>query len=409
MGENKMPEEKFKVIFDSISCPILVLNADLKILERNSATSRLGVPVLVGDDIRTIIQLSDREIIELNDPAIMEISLTQKDLQGKGGNWYDIVAKKVAVYPGNETNLILVFHDITDIKRAEIAIQNDQRLFFSIIEFLPDPTFVIDIHGKVLAWNRALVDLTHISAEDILGKGDYEYAVPFYGSRRPMLIDYIMKKIDQPALHYPKYQMDGDSISAEVYLDSLRQEGIHLWAKATTLKNAGGEMIGAVETIRDITELKKTQEQLQFLSTHDPVTGLFNRLYFETEVNRLEKSRMYPISILFFDLRSLKRFNDQRKYPVDDQKIREAARIIKDCFRQEDMAARLGVQEFGIIMPSSDLPIGKKAVQRVIQAVVKYNQVQPKSSSLQFAIGLSTATEPSTLHRAIDTARAKVS
>ncbi len=403
-----MHKDQFKVIFETISCPILVVDAEMRVLGWNPASSKLGIPVTVGENIRNIIPLSDREINEINDPAIMEISLTQKDLPGKAGKWYDIAAKKASFYPGNEINLILVFHDITEMIKAGISIQHDQRLFFSIIEFLPDPTFVIDIHGKVLAWNRALVDLTHISAEEILGKGDYEYAVPFYGSRRPMLIDYILKKIDQPALHYPKYHMEGDSISAEVYLDSLGQEGVHLWAKATTLKNAGGEVIGAVETIRDITELKKSQEQLQFLSTHDPVSGLFNRLYFEVEIDRLEKSRLYPISILFCELRSLKRFNDQRKYPVDDQKIREAAGILKNCFRQEDVVSRLGEQEFGIIMPVSDLIIGKKAVQRIIQGVVGYNQSASKSSSLQLAIGLSTATEPSTLHRAIETARGKV-
>jgi diguanylate cyclase (GGDEF)-like protein/PAS domain S-box-containing protein len=403
-----MLDEQYKVIFDAISCPILVLNADLKIVDRNSAASMLGLPASIGKDIQNVISLSTHEMDEINDPSVMETCLTQKVPKGRGDHWYDIHVKKVTFSPGNVIHLIVLFHDITEIKKAETAIQHDQRLFLSIIEFLPDPTFVIDIHGKVLAWNKALAELTNIPAVEILGKGDYEYAVPFYGSRRPMLIDYILKKIDQPALHYPNYHMEGDSISAEVYLSSLREEGIHLWAKATTLKNAGGELIGAVETIRDITELKKSQDQLQFLSTHDPVTGLFNRLYFDTEVNRLLKSRRYPISILLYDLRTLKRFNDQRKYPLDDQKIRDASEILKNSFRQEDMVARLGAHEFAIIMPSSDLSTGRKAVQRIIQAVVKYNQTRPKSSSLLLAVGLSSANEPSILHRAIETARANI-
>lgn len=251
-----MPGDRYKVIFDIISCPVFILDSDLKILERNIAASRLEKAASSGENIQNIIQWSSEAVEKLNDPSIKEFTLLNKEQIGGNEIWYDVHVKKFISNPGNRTNLILVFHDITSLKNAENAIQHDLQLFFSIIEFLPDPTFVIDIHGKVLAWNRALVELTHLSADEMLGKGDYEYAVPFYGSRRPMLIDYIMKDIDQPSLHYPKYQVDGNSISAEVYLDSIRQEGVHLWAKATTLKNAKGELIGAVETIRDITLLK---------------------------------------------------------------------------------------------------------------------------------------------------------
>ena len=253
-----MPVDRYKVIFDTIACPVFILDADLNILECNLAASRLKMAASSGENFQDIIQWPSQTIEKLNDPSTVEFNFLQQGPLGKDETWYDVHVKKVTINPGNETNLILVFHDITDLKKAEIAIQNDMQLFFSIIEFLPDPTFVIDIHGKVLAWNRALVELTKLSAEEMIGKGDYEYAVPFYGSRRPMLIDYILKEIDQPSLHYPKYQVDGDSIVTEIYLDSLRQEGIHLWAKATTLKNAKGELIGAVETIRDITELKKS-------------------------------------------------------------------------------------------------------------------------------------------------------
>jgi diguanylate cyclase (GGDEF)-like protein len=201
--------------------------------------------------------------------------------------------------------------------------------------------------------------------------------------------------------------MEGDSVSTEVYLSSLRQEGIHLWAKATTLKNNNGEVIGAVETIRDITDLKKSEEQILYLSTHDPVTGLFNKAYFEAEIERLENSRQFPISVLFCDLRSLKKFNDDRKYPVDESKIKEAGLILRACFRREDLVARIGSLEFGVLMPASELAIGNKAVQRVIQAVVKYNQAKTKSDSLQLSIGLSTSSEPSTLRKAVNIAQTR--
>jgi PAS domain S-box-containing protein len=66
-----------------------------------------------------------------------------------------------------------------------------QQHLSQIINFLPDATMVIDLEGKIIAWNRAIEDLTGVKAEYMLGKGDYEYAIPFYGKRRPVLIDMV--------------------------------------------------------------------------------------------------------------------------------------------------------------------------------------------------------------------------
>ena len=86
-------------------------------------------------------------------------------------------------------------------RQAAIAIQNarlfsevqNQRKFSeSLIDFLPDATLVIDREGNVIAWNHAMEEMTGVQAKDILGKGDYEYALPFYGERRPILIDLVL-------------------------------------------------------------------------------------------------------------------------------------------------------------------------------------------------------------------------
>lgn len=404
-----MLEKQYKDVYDAIPCPILLVDEDLLIKEMNNAAAAYNLELELPGQIVRAFPWAIGELKQFMVSALEEIIIVQKEQGSAPGLWVEIHAKKLQPGKKGTPEILLILHDISDIKKAEMAIQHDQHLFFSIIEFLPDPTFVIDIHGRVIAWNRALSELTHIPSEDMLGKGNYEYALPFYGARRPMLIDYILKKIEQPALHYPKYHEDAGSVSAEIYLSSLRQEGIHLWAKATTLQNIDGEIIGAVETIRDITDLKKSEEQLQYISTHDPVTGLYNKPYFEAEIERLENSRRFPISVLFCDLQSVKKFSSGRKYPVNDQKVKEAAQILKACFRREDLVARLGAQEFGVLMPVSELSIGKKAVQRVIQSVVKFNQSKSKSDSLQFSIGLSTAIEPNALHNAVKTAQNRVS
>jgi len=74
---------------------------------------------------------------------------------------------------------------------------NIEERLFDIIEFLPDATFVIDADKKVVAWNKAIEEMTGVSKEEMIGKGDYAYAEPFYGKKRPILIDLIFDKNEE--------------------------------------------------------------------------------------------------------------------------------------------------------------------------------------------------------------------
>ena len=88
-------------------------------------------------------------------------------------------------------------------RRAEASVHDHERREADIINFLPDATFAIDINGMVITWNRAMEDMTGVKAAEILGKGNYEYAIPLYGERRPVIIDLLLH--EDPALEtkYP--------------------------------------------------------------------------------------------------------------------------------------------------------------------------------------------------------------
>jgi PAS domain S-box-containing protein len=96
---------------------------------------------------------------------------------------------------GEISHFVAAKQDITDQKQAEEVVRNSQQRLGQIIDFLPDPTWVIDSEGKVVTWNQAMEKLTGIAAGDMVGKGDYEYALPFYGERRPVLIDLVRECI----------------------------------------------------------------------------------------------------------------------------------------------------------------------------------------------------------------------
>ncbi|MCK9581077.1 MAG: PAS domain S-box protein [Methanoregula sp.] len=153
-------------------------------------------------------------------------------------------------------------HQAVSRRRAERALSDSEKRFADIINFLPDATFAIDTRGKVITWNKAIEEMTGISAEEILGKGDFEYSLPFYGKRRPILIDLIFERDEGVLGFYSNIRRDGNTLSAETNLPHPKGTPIYVLAKASPLFNKEGKITGAIEAIRDITDRKKSEEIL---------------------------------------------------------------------------------------------------------------------------------------------------
>ncbi|MBF0226770.1 MAG: cache domain-containing protein [Desulfobacterales bacterium] len=152
--------------------------------------------------------------------------------------------------------------EIKERNQAEDALMNSERRLMEIINFLPDPTMVIDEESKVIAWNRAMGNLTGVQASDMIGKGNHEYALPFYGERRPILIDLVRLPDDELEKKYVQIKREGYILWGETYVSFLRGGGVYLSATASALRDSKGKITGAVETIRDITDRKHMEEEL---------------------------------------------------------------------------------------------------------------------------------------------------
>ncbi len=137
-----------------------------------------------------------------------------------------------------------------------------QRRLADIIDFLPDATLVIDRTGHVIAWNRAIEEMTGIAAHDMIGQGDYEYAIPFYGERRPILIDLVTTPRKELEQKYTAIKMEGSVLSGETYAPYLKNGGAYVVATASALHDAQGNVTGAIEVIRDMTARKRAEEAL---------------------------------------------------------------------------------------------------------------------------------------------------
>ncbi|HEY9074859.1 MAG TPA: PAS domain S-box protein, partial [Desulfobaccales bacterium] len=173
------------------------------------------------------------------------------------------------------------FINITERKEAEEALRESQQRFEDIIDFLPDATMVVDKQRTVIAWNRAMEALTEVKAQDILGKGNYEYALPFWGERRPIIIDNVFTE-EKDRSKYTSLNRRGEVVFGEAYV-TLKRGVFYLSATAGGLYDSEGNLTGAIEVIRDISERKRLEEALhrqkEYLEAlHETTLGLINRL-----------------------------------------------------------------------------------------------------------------------------------
>jgi len=155
-----------------------------------------------------------------------------------------------------------LFQTIEELQAKDRALVVANDTLRNIIEFLPDATFVIDREKRVIAWNKAMCEMTGVSKADMLGKGDFAYAVPFYGHARPILIDLLGEKTEEFSHHYRYVQRKGETLFAESYIPDFRGgAGSHIWITASPLLDSSGTRVGAIESVRDISDIRRVEEE----------------------------------------------------------------------------------------------------------------------------------------------------
>ncbi len=257
-------EEEYRRIFDSAVEGFFQTTPEGKLLKVNPALARMfgyETPEAMLADVTNIgRQLyadpdNRGQFIHLLETAGVVRGFEAAFRHRSGGTiWVHINARVVRDEKGEVICYEGTGEDTTARRQMQEELRESQRRLSDIIDFLPDATLVIDRDGKVIAWNKAIEAMTGIKAEDMLGKGDREYAIPFYGERRPILIDFALHPEPDMENLYTTIRKVGDIFFGEAFTPNLPAGKTHLSATASVLRDSTGEVIAAIETIRDISE-----------------------------------------------------------------------------------------------------------------------------------------------------------
>ncbi|MDH7594239.1 MAG: PAS domain-containing protein [Methanomicrobiales archaeon] len=226
--------------------------AILDLLERGETAEIIGrsFAELINQDARA------EKLLDAIQEAIRKVGIWEGeitlDLNRDAPLRCYMVARRV---DDSEAGYIMINMEEMDRKKdAEKGIRIKGDEIEEIIEFLPEPTLMINDQGRVRRWNQAMERLTQIKKEEMIGKGDYAYALPLYGIKMPMLLDMVEKPDSEIIKYYPNFRRFGKELHAEVFMPCARGKGAYFWVKASPIYNENKTYVGAIESLMDITQ-----------------------------------------------------------------------------------------------------------------------------------------------------------
>ena len=289
-------------------------------------TKFMSVPLIIDGEIVAVVGLANKEYdYDYNDA-------------------YEIIALMNGIW------------NAKDRREALIKYKFERNKFLQILISIGDGVIVVDLDGKVTMLNKAAEELTGWKINEAEGKHYKEVFVLSHENPKLTINDPIEGVLKTNTVH----ELDNHAI-----LTSKNGAKYFLEDSAAPIKDDKGVTIGVVLVFRDVTEKKEQRKKIEYLSLHDSLTGLYNRMFLKEELKRLDTERNLPISVIVGDMNGLKLTNDIFGHAAGDRLLKKAANVFKKVLREDDIVARVGGDEFTILLPKTDEKKAKEIIERV--------------------------------------------
>jgi diguanylate cyclase (GGDEF)-like protein/PAS domain S-box-containing protein len=386
-------------VCDAISCMVVVLDDSGKIIYSNIAIEKISGfsisetrekyfwEVFCQPDEVNLYQAFFCSINKDNMPFNVETRLSNRRKENYDVSWeYNLHE----VDGNGRLYFLLTGKDVTIHNKNIEKLQETEDRYRALIHAAPAAVVTFNNELKITSWSSV--------AEIIFGWAEKEVL----GQDAQLFLDCGTGKI----VSYGQEALEGKSFYS-IEHGCACKDGSYIYFEfsISALRNLKGEVTGLVLLATNITERKNYEEQLKYLSMHDQLTGLYNRTYFDSELTSLETSNSYPLTIIAADLDGLKIINDSVGHEQGDKMLFDCAKILKDALQNTYVIARVGGDEFAVILPDTDRFTADVIIKRIKAALAVYNQ-RNHSLPLSMSLGVATADDlsisPLELYREAD-------
>lgn len=276
---------------------------------------------------------------------------------------------------GQCIGIIGIMSEITAQKQAEEALRKSEQRYRQLIANAPLGIIIIDLNGQIIDANSKILE--------IMDSPSLEATCAINVLSFPPLIQ------SGIAGDFAKCIEQKTSMVEENYYLSKWGKKIYLRYHLVPLYDDSGNVSGVQGIMEDFSQRKEDEDRIRYLNIHDSLTGLFNRSYFEEVIRDLSRGSN-SMGMVVCDVDGLKMINNSLGHAAGDQILLATARIIRSCFSKDDIIARIGGDEFVIIIPDCNSTELKKRVQGIRNSVVAYNT---RNEELHLSISIGFAVE----------------
>lgn len=304
------------------------------------------------------------------------------------------------------------------IEQQQEAIREEKDFAENLLEHAAAPVFVIDAEHRVIIWNRACEELTGIRAEKVKGTAGHWRA--FYEQPRHCLADFAVSgMVEGLPAGYERHDR------STLVQEGLRAEGWRVMASgrrrylsfnAAPVRNKQGKIVAAIQTLEDLTENKEAEKRLEQMAHFDTLTNLPNRALFFDRLDQGVAAAVrygHTLGLLYLDLDGFKQVNDSAGHDAGDQVLAAVARRLEKCIRRSDTVARVGGDEFTVILTQVAGEAETQMVaSRILDALAAPFILGEHTFTLGVSIGISlcpaNGCDPDSLVKQADTAMYRV-